>query len=97
MKSEPSDIGDQIVKMKAKSGSKRFSMDDIGIDWRVFRKIFVPLYIEFMTTIENSFEVHGSLVIPGFQKIYNTVLPNDKQQITEEDPIKYVVRGSINP
>ena len=103
MKREPCDTGTLLVKSKAKvkrqeeAKGKRYSMDDITVNRRVFRKVFIPLYIDFMMTTIVPFEIHDDHVIPEFQKIFNSVFPYDKQQITEEDPIKYVVCRSIMP
>ena len=99
VKREPCDTGNLLVKAKTKAKrseetkSRRYCMDNITVGHRHFQKIFIPLYINFMMTIENPFDIHDSQVIPGIQSVYNSVFPFDKQQITEENPIKYVVRN----
>ena len=72
--------------------AKRYTMDDIPINRRVFRQKVVPTYSEFLKSLENPFDLHGEEVVFGLQRIFNFIFPEDKQLVTEEDPVKFVVR-----
>lgn len=76
--------------------AKRYTMDDISVNRRLFRQKFVPTYCEFIMMLENPFDLHGEQVIFALQRIFNFVFPDDKQLVVEEDPIKFVVRVYLN-
>ena len=72
--------------------AKRYTMDDIPVNRRMFRQKIVPTYCEYIMSLENPFDLHGDPVVFGLQRIFNFVFPQDRQLVTEEDPIKFVVR-----
>ena len=72
--------------------AKRYTMDDIPVNRRIFRQKVVPTYSEFLMSLSNPFDLHGEQVVLALQRIFNFVFPEDKQLVTEEDPVKFVVR-----
>ena len=45
--------------------------------------------------LPNPFSLHDDQVVIALQEIFNFIFPEDKQPITGDDPVKYVVRNSI--
>ena len=70
---------------------KRFTMDNISVNRRTFRQKVIPTYIEFMMSLENPFDLHNDKAVEALRRIFNFVFPEEKQLVTEEDPIKYLV------
>lgn len=76
----------------SKPAFKRFVMDDLKIDRRVFRMVLLPSYYEYILSLDDPFNTHTESVLPALQRLYESIFPGNNHEMESDGPIKRLVR-----
>ena len=82
-------IGENALKVMA--GAKKYTMNDIKVDGKVFRASLIPTYFDFLMTRDTPFVTRHADILDGLQEIWDQVFPENPEQLLNDGAIKYIV------
>ena len=78
---------DNALKIMA----KKFTMNDIKVDGKLFRSTLIPTYFDIIMTQDSPFKTRETYVLNGLQEVWNKMFPESSERLSMDCAVKYVV------